>query len=299
MVYMGGKVNKQVRYFQINIIGTLSPVAGRGAGSTGTSRRTWHFHLWGKCRVFPRKRFTFPRGSQGYRLHRPFSRHSSFPSPGKVPGISAKTVHFPPQLAGVPAPQTPLAALAVSTLGGKCREFRQKRFTFPRGSQGYRLHRPLWPHSPFPPLGKVPGISAKTVHFPLGRFTFPRGWRLLRRSSRTCFGKCLVYRHSEKEHLLDLGRNGGFVAKSGQSSKSLKRIHLTISAIHLGSVLDIVKVLIKSAFLRNDIFPMAGRATGFTGISGRTCCFLPQNAYENPAVEKTRPSHRFAAGPSL
>ena len=37
------------------------------------------------------------------------------------------------------------------------------------------------------------------------RFTFPRGMRLLRRSSRACLGKCLVYRHSEKEHLLDLG----------------------------------------------------------------------------------------------
>ena len=65
----------------------------------------------------------------------------------------------------------------------------------------------------------------------------------------------------------------------------------------MGSVLDIVKVLIKSAFLRNDIFPMAGRAIGFTGLSGRTCCFHPQNAYEDTAVEKTRPSHRFAAGP--
>jgi len=105
-------------------------------------------------------------------------------------------------------------------------------------------------------------------------------------------GKCLVYRHSEKEHLLDLGWNGGFVAKSGQSSKSPDCICLIISVIRLGDVLDIVKVL-KFAFLRNDTFPMAGRATGFTGISGRTCCLLQQNAYENPAVEKTRPSHRF------
>ena len=37
------------------------------------------------------------------------------------------------------------------------------------------------------------------------RFTFPWGMRLQGRSSRTCFGKCLVYRHSEKGHLLDLG----------------------------------------------------------------------------------------------
>ena len=50
----------------------------------------------GKCRVFPRKRFTFPRSRPGYRLHRPLSPHLPFPPPGKVPGISAKTVHFPP-----------------------------------------------------------------------------------------------------------------------------------------------------------------------------------------------------------
>ena len=136
-----------------------------------------------------------------HRLYRPLSPHSPFPPPGKVPGISAKTVHFPPWLAGALAPQTSLAAPAVSTSResagffrengslspaagrgtgstavsrrtrhfhpqGKCRAFLRKRFTFPRGLHGYRLHRPLSPHSPFPPLGKVPGISAKTVHFP-------------------------------------------------------------------------------------------------------------------------------------
>ena len=84
----------------------------------------------GKCREFRRKRFTFPRGSQGHRLYRPFSRHLSFPSPGKVPGFSAKTVHFP------------------------------------RGRPGYRLHRPLSPHLAFPPSGKVPGFSPISVHFP-------------------------------------------------------------------------------------------------------------------------------------
>ena len=73
------------------------------------------------------------------------------------------------------------------------------------------------------------------------------------------------------------------MAKSGQSSKSSKYIRLIISTIHLSVVLDIVTVLI----------------IGFTGISGRTYCFHPQNAYEDTAVEKTRPSHRFATGPSL
>ena len=70
------------------------------------------------------------------------------------------------------------------------------------------------------------------------------------------------------------------MAKSGQSSKSPKYIRLIISTIHLGGVLDIVTVLIKSAF-------------GETTLSPVWC------SYENPAVEKTRPSHRFAAGPSL
>ena len=49
---------------------------------------------------------------------------------------------------------------------GKCRVFRRKRFTFPRGRPGHWLHRPLWPHLAFPPPGKVPGFPAKTVHFP-------------------------------------------------------------------------------------------------------------------------------------
>ena len=84
-----------------------------------------------------------------------------------MPGISAKTVHFPPWPTGAPAPQAPLAVLGISTSRGKCREFLRKWFTFPRGRPGHRLHRPLSQHSPFPPPGKVPGISAKTVHFPL------------------------------------------------------------------------------------------------------------------------------------
>ena len=181
--------------------GSLSPAANKGTGSTGLSGCTWHFHPWGKCRVFLRKWFTFPRGRPGYRLYRSLWPHLAFPPLGKVPGFPAKTVHFPPQLVGVPAPQTSLAASAVSTSGesagnfgengslspvadkgtgstglsgrtcslslrGKCREFRRKRFTFPRGSQGYRLHMPLWRHLAFPPLGKVPGFPAKTVHFP-------------------------------------------------------------------------------------------------------------------------------------
>ena len=149
--------------------GSLSPVAGRGTGSTGLSGRTWHFHLRGKCRVFLRKWFTFPGGRQGYRLHRPLWPHLQSLPPGKVPGFPAKTVHFPPQLVGVSALQVPLAALGISTSGesagffrengslspaagrgtgstglsratwhfylrGKCRTFRRKRFTFPRVS---------------------------------------------------------------------------------------------------------------------------------------------------------------------
>ena len=65
--------------------GSLSPVAGRGTGSTGLSGGTWHFHLWGKCREFLRKRYTFPRGRQGHWLYRPLSPHLAFPPLGKVP----------------------------------------------------------------------------------------------------------------------------------------------------------------------------------------------------------------------
>ena len=181
--------------------GSLSPAAVWGTGSTGLSRRTCRFHLRGKCREFPQKRFTFPRDCLGHRLHRPLSRHLPFLPLGKVPGFSAKMVHFPPWPAGALAPQTSLAALIVSTSGesagffrengslspvankdtgstglsrgicrfylrGKCRVFPRKRFTFPRGRPGYRLHSRLSPHLAFPPLGKVPGFSAKTVHFP-------------------------------------------------------------------------------------------------------------------------------------
>ena len=91
--------------------GSLSPVARWGTGSTGLSRGTWHFHLRGKCREFPRKRFTFPRGRMGYRLHRPLSRHLAFPPPGKVPGISAKTVHFPLVVSSVTCPTRTLLSL--------------------------------------------------------------------------------------------------------------------------------------------------------------------------------------------
>ena len=146
--------------------GSLSPVADRGTGSTGISGGTRRFHLWGKCREFPQKRFTFPRGRQGRWLHRHLSPHLQSLPPGKVPDFPAKTVHFPPRLTGAPAPQASLAAPAIPSPRGKCWEFRRKRFTFPCGSQGHRLYRPLWPHLPFPPPGKVPGFPAKTVHFP-------------------------------------------------------------------------------------------------------------------------------------
>ena len=45
------------------------------------------------------------------------------------------------------------------------------------------------------------------------------------------------------------------MAKSGQSSKSPKYIRLIISTIHLSGVLDIVTVLIKSAFGETTLSP--------------------------------------------
>ena len=129
---------------------------------------------------------------------------------------------------------------------GKCREFPRKRFTFPRGLPGHRLYRPLWLHLAFPPLGKVPGFSAKTVHFPL--------WLA---------GALAPQASLATPAISTSGESAGFFRENGSLS------------------------------------PVACRGTGSTGLSRRTCCLLPQNAYENPAVEKTRPSHRFAAGPSL
>ena len=178
--------------------GSLSPVADRGTGSTGLSRRTCSLSLPGKCRVFRRKRFTFPCGQQGYRLHRPLSRHLPFLPPGKVPGFSAKTVHFPPWPTGVPAPQASLAALGISTSRESAGNFGENgslspvadRDTGSTGLSGGTCH--------FHPWGKCREFLRK-------RFTFPHGMRLQGRSSRACLGKRLVYRHSEKEHLLDLG----------------------------------------------------------------------------------------------
>jgi hypothetical protein len=105
--------------------GSLSPAAGWGTGSTGPSCCTCHFHPRGKCRVFPRKWFTFPWGRQGQRLYRPLSQHLQSLPPGKVPGIPAKTVHFPLGPTGVPAPQASLAALAIPTLGESAGFFRE------------------------------------------------------------------------------------------------------------------------------------------------------------------------------
>ena len=178
--------------------GSLSPAVGRGTASTGLSRDTCRFHPRGKCRVFLRKRFTFPRGLPGYRLYRPLSPHLAFPLQGKVPGFPAKTVHFPLWPTGALAPQASLAALAIPTSGESAGFFGENGSLSPAagwgtGSTGLsrRTHR-----------FHLPG---KCRAFPRKWFTFPRGMRLLGRSSRACIGKCLVYRHSEKGHLLDLG----------------------------------------------------------------------------------------------
>ena len=150
-------------------------------------------------------------------------------------------VHFPPWPTGVPAPQTSLAALAVSPSRESAGNFCEN------GSLSHVAGRGTGPT----------GISGDTRNsLPWGKcreflrfwFTFPPVMRLLRRSSRACLGKCLVYRHSGKGTLLDLGSNGGFVAKSGQSSKFSEHIYLIINTMHLSYELDIVKVL-DSAFL--------------------------------------------------
>ena len=120
----------------------------------------------GKCRVFPRKRFTFPRGRQGHWLHRPLWPHSPFPLPGKVPGFSAKMVHFPPWPDGVQAPQASLAALAISTPGESAGFSCENGSLSPvagRGTGSTGLSRCTW-HFHLP--GKCRVFPAKTVHFP-------------------------------------------------------------------------------------------------------------------------------------
>ena len=148
--------------------GSLSPMAGRGTDTIDLYGRTWHFHPRGKCRIFRRKWFTFPRGSQGHRLYRSLWPHLAFPPPGKVPGISAKTVHFPPRLAGAPALQAPLAALAISPPRESAGFFCENGSLSPAagwGTGSTDLSRSTW-H--FRPWGKCRA-------FPRKRFTFPRG----------------------------------------------------------------------------------------------------------------------------
>ena len=122
----------------------------------------------GKCRKFLRKRFTFPRGSQGYRLHRPLSLHLPFPLPGKVPGFSAKTVHFPPWLAGAPVLQASLAALDISFPGESAGNFGENGSLSPVARRGIgstaisrRTHR-------FLPWGKCRVFRRKWSTFPVG-----------------------------------------------------------------------------------------------------------------------------------
>ena len=116
----------------------------------------------GKCRVFPRKRFTFPRGRPGHWLHRPLWRHLAFPPPGKVPGFSAKMVHFPPWPAGAPAPQASLAALGISTSGESAGNSCENGTLSPAAGRG---------------TGST-GLSRRTWHFhPWGKCReFPRKW---------------------------------------------------------------------------------------------------------------------------
>ena len=113
--------------------GSLSPVARRGTGSTGTAGGTCRFHFPGKCREFPRKWFTFPRGRQGYRLYSHLWRHLTFLSLGESAG------NFGENGSLSPAACRCVGSTAISRrthrfhLREKCRVFRRKRFTFPRG----------------------------------------------------------------------------------------------------------------------------------------------------------------------
>ena len=174
-----------------------------------------------------------------------------------MPGFSAKTVHFPPWLTGAPAPQASLAAPAISTPShfhprGKCRTFRRKRFTFPRGRQGHRLHRHLWRHSPFPPPGKVPGIPAKTVHFPPRPDGVPAPQASLAALGISAPG----------ESAGNFRENGSLslVARMGTGSTGISRRTCSLSPRE------------SAGFFRENgsLSPVAGRGTGSTDLSGGT-----------------------------
>ena len=85
---------------------------------------------------------------------------------GKVPGFSAKTVHFPPRPAGAPAPQTSLAAPAISTLGESAGFFCENGSLSPAAGRGTGSTGLSCRTCSLSPRGKVPGFSTKTVHFP-------------------------------------------------------------------------------------------------------------------------------------
>ena len=91
-----------------------------------------------------------------------------------------------------------LAALGISTPGESAGLFHENGSLSPaarRGAGSTDLSRGTWHFH----LGESAGFFREN-----GSLS-PRGMRLQGRSSRACLGKCLVYRHSEKEHLLDLG----------------------------------------------------------------------------------------------
>ena len=103
----------------------------------------------------------------GHRLHRHLSPHLAFPPLGKVPGFPAKTVHFPQGQDGVPAPQASLAASAVSTSGESAGFFRENGSLSPAADRGTGSTGISGGTRHSLPPGKVLGIPAKTVHFPL------------------------------------------------------------------------------------------------------------------------------------
>ena len=150
-----------------------------------------------------------------------------------MPGFPAKTVHFPLWPTGALAPQASLAALAIPTSRESAGFFCENGALSPAADVVPAPHASLAALAVSPSresagLSRENGslspvarrdtgstcLSRRTCSlslpgkcrvFPRKWFTFPRGMRLQGRSSRACLGKCLVYRHSEKEHLLDLG----------------------------------------------------------------------------------------------
>ena len=203
----------------------------------------------------------------GYRFHRPLSLHLPFPPPRESAAISRDSGAL-----------SPMSCWGIGSTGysrgtfrlhprGKCRDFPRFWCTFPRVLPGHRLHKPLSPHLPSPPPGKVPRFPAILVHFPLcyetsGEVQQGMLWEVpsiqafLKRASA---GPGVKWRFCGKMRAVQQ------IARLYTPNNQCNTFNQCVG--HCKST----KVL-KSSFCETTLSSVASRATGSTAISRRTCC---------------------------